>query len=149
MELLPQGRISKWFYWREALLLPSWAVMHTPSEAEKTELLKTAGIMDRIRMLVGAPILVHCWIRPVLNNPADKHHGDDYNEWVHGAHNSAHIDGRAVDFSVKGMSGDAVRSLLKPHLSRLGIRMENLPGAVWVHIDTKHVTDDKLRFFKP
>ena len=149
MDLLPQGNVSKHFKWKEALFIPQWNTCHIPSQAEKDTITRTAGVMDKIRSIIGAPINVHCWIRPVLNNPKSPWHGDDYNERVGGALKSMHKSGGAVDFSVAGKSCDSIRDLLKPRLAELGCRMENLPGSAWVHIDIRDVASDNLRFFKP
>jgi hypothetical protein len=61
---------------------------------------------------------------------------------------SAHTLGMAVDFSVATLKADEVRELLKPELERLKIRMEDLPGSTWVHIDTRE-PGGSGRFFKP
>ena len=65
----PACRISNHFTVKEALYLPSWGVMHIPTESEKIEIVNLAIKMDKIREFVNCPINVHCWIRPILNNP--------------------------------------------------------------------------------
>lgn len=143
-------KISKYFTVKEALWLPSWGVMHVPSEEEKTQILKMAAIMDLIREIVGSPISVHVWIRPnKANIPGNPNNGGDYNALVKGASSSAHIFGMAVDWSSAGKNCDDLRALLKPKLESLGIRMEDLPGSSWVHTDCKPLAPGGNRFFKP
>ncbi len=132
----PTSRISNYFTVGEATLLPSWAEYHVPNMQEKHDILATAQVMDIIRDLVGAPIRVHCWIRPTVAVTTGIHNGKNYNALIGGALHSAHILGRAVDFHVDGIICDQVRTLLLPKLQELNIRMENNPGSGWVHIDT-------------
>lgn len=141
--------LSKYFTWKEALTLPQWTTQHIPTVEERSNIQRTALVMDKIRDLLGKPIRVGCWIRPLLNHPGHPQHGEDYNEHVDGARKSAHKVGLAVDFSVKGMSCDAIREILEPKLKSLGIRMEKLPGSCWVHIDLKPAADERFRYFKP
>jgi hypothetical protein len=142
----PCAKISNHFSVKEALWLPSWGCMHNPSEAEKEEILRTAAKMDVVREFVGSPINVHCWIRPVLNNPASPYHGQDYNAHVGGAHNSAHKYGKAVDWDC-GRDCDAVRADLEPKLEEWDLRMERMPGGNWVHLDTN--LPNPNRYFNP
>ena len=97
--------------------------------------------MELIRYYVGAPIFVTSGLRP-----------GKYNEYIGGAKRSQHTMGKACDFWVVGYEGkdgsDAVRELLKPKLEDFGIRMENLPGATWVHIDLRK-PGKSGRYFKP
>ena len=148
----PNDHVSANFRVHEALWLPSWRVYHVPSDAEKAEILKTAVAMEKIRTLMNAPIVVHCWMRPVKTNaPGTPHHGKNYNKFVGSkATKSGHIFGQAVDFHVSGRVGPAqcqqVRETLLPYLEAWDIRMEDMAGG-WIHIDTKPVTGN--RFFKP
>lgn len=119
----------RWFTVKEALWLPSWKRQATESElrpAIRAELDRLFTIMDLVRDLVNRPVKIHCAFRP----PA-------YNKLVGGAKASCHLTGRACDFSVPGLTCDQVRTKLLPYLEYLGVRMENLPGSNWVHIDTR------------
>ena len=62
---------------------------------------------------------------------------------------SAHIQGMAADFSVKGMTANAVRTWLKQHEDRLPypIRLED--GVNWVHIDVRQCNNEKVYIFNP
>lgn len=144
----PKAKISKYFTVKEALYLPSWQVMHIPSESEKANILKMAAKMDRVRELMNNfPISVHVWIRPVLNQPGHPKHGQDYNTFIKGAKNSAHKTGEAVDWSIKGEDCDKLRIALLIKLEELELRMEDLPGSNWIHLDCRPVVGK--RFFKP
>jgi zinc D-Ala-D-Ala carboxypeptidase len=143
----PTSKISKHFTVREALWLPSWQVLHKPSEDEKTNILKQALKMDLIREFLGVPVNIHCWIRPVLNNPESIHHGQDYNALVKGAKNSAHKIGLATDYDAQGLNCDDVRAKLVPKLDEWEIRMEKMPGGNWVHNDCAPVI--AYRYFNP
>lgn len=132
----PSCKISKYFTVKEACWLHLSHVLYTPSEIEKDNILKTAAKMDLIRDFIKYPINIVSWIRPAA-----------YNKMVGGAPKSEHIVGNAVDWTT-GQFCDDLRRLILPQLSFWGLRMEDLPGSDWVHIDRKQV-DDKFRYFKP
>jgi hypothetical protein len=145
----PKSMVSKYFTVKEALWLPSWQVLHIPSEDEKVSILKHAQNMDKIREFLGVSLNVHCWIRPVLNNPASDKHGQDYNVFVKGAKNSCHKTGLATDYDATGLVCDDVRTKLESKLEEFDIRMEKMPGGNWVHNDSGEVPEDGHRFFIP
>lgn len=145
----PKEKISQYFTVREALLLPSWDVIHVPNEAEKAEILATAKKMDLVREFLGVPVVVHCWLRPLCASvPKSKWDRKNYNAFVGGAPGSAHAEGKAVDFHPQRMTCGEARQLLVPKLSEFGLRMENKEGN-WVHIDTRTPPPNKPRFFRP
>lgn len=132
----PEAKIGKYFKVKDALYLPSWQIYHIPTEEEKANILAVVKIMDQIRELLGSPIIVSSWIRPVsVNCPGSEHHGKDYNAFKKGSKISAHRSGKAVDWLIRGVPCDALRAKLVPKLDELNIRMEDLPGSNWVHID--------------
>lgn len=145
----PDDKISRRFTVREALLLPSWGVLHVPSEEEKANILKMAAIMDIVRDRLGKPIKVHCWIRPTSANcPGSPHDGGNYNLAAGSkALRSAHIIGKAVDFDI-GDNCDNVRAVLAPMLEELGLRQEDAPGTNWVHLDCQEPLPGGRRNFK-
>lgn len=146
----PEEKISNHFTVKEACWLPSWQVMHCPSEEEKANILKQAAKMDAIREFLGVAIHVHCWIRPgALNNPDSDKNGQDYNAFVGGAHNSTHKLGLATDYSASGMNCDDVRALLEPKLDEWELRMEKLPNSNWVHNDCGDLPAGGHRYFIP
>lgn len=144
----PTAKISKHFTVHEATYLPSWNVYHTPSEQEKENIVKLALVMDKIRDYIGKPIIIHVWIRPILNSPGHEKHGQDYNLFVKGAKMSAHKTGLGVDWHAKDYSCDYVRRLLQQKLEEFNIRVEDLPGSNWVHTDIKTPVNNN-RYFKP
>jgi hypothetical protein len=143
----PKAKISEYFTVKEALWLPSWQTMHSPTEEEKLTILNHSKNMDKVREILGVPIQVHCWIRPILNNPNSPHHGEDYNSLVKGAKNSRHRFGDATDFDAVGLNCDKVRELLESKLDELNMRMEKMPGSNWVHVDSGPVIS--TRYFNP
>jgi hypothetical protein len=132
----PDERISKYFCVREALWLPSWNKLATPTEEEKANILKLAAKLDLIREFIKCPMEISSWLRPL-----------QYNKLIGGAPNSMHIKGLAADWTTQ-YDDDAMRKLILPQLSYWKIRMECLPGSCWVHVDLKQV-EDKYRYFKP
>jgi uncharacterized protein YcbK (DUF882 family) len=135
------SELTEHFSWHEALYLPQWdregEEKDGLSEGVKRNLRTLFSKMELIRSLVASPIKVHCAWRPV-----------EYNKLVKGASNSAHIQGMACDFSVSGLSCDQVREMIVPHLEEWNLRMENLPGSSWVHVDFRQVGPGG-RYFKP
>lgn len=146
----PKSKISKYFTVKEALYLPSWDVMHIPSEAEKANIIRTAEKMDLIREYLDKPVNVNVWIRPAqVNCPTNlRYHGKNYNAAIGGAPKSAHVEGLAVDFRVSTITAMDVRFLLKDKLEDFNIRMEDHNGN-WTHIDLREVPKGGKRFFKP
>lgn len=128
---------SKHFKWKEALWLPQWGFHSLPTQDIALNIIETANRMDAIRNIIVKPIYVTSWYRPLA-----------YNRLIGGAKSSYHTSGLAVDFIVKGYQSDAVRELLIDFLEKLEIRMEDLSGASWVHIDLGKPMKTG-RFFKP
>lgn len=147
----PEFKISDFFTVKDALFLPSWGIYHTPSEQEKEEILKTAKFMDEVRVILGLPILVHCWMRPSkVVCEGSPYNGKDYNAFVKGSKASNHIKGLAVDWHLNGFESSEkcqeVREKLIPLLEKLNLRMEDRVGP-WIHLDRDKVKSK--RFFKP
>lgn len=138
----PNAKIANNFTMKEALWLPQWNRMATEKDGlgpqQKANLIAVFKVMDTIRSILNKPITVHVAYRSY-----------SYNKLIGGAARSSHVEGMAVDFSVKGMSCDAVRAILVPRLEELQIRCEDLPGSNWVHIDIRQVGVGGRRFFKP
>lgn len=154
----PDAHVTPHFTVREALLLPRWDALHSPTYTEKANIQVMAGRMEDVRALLDMPVHVHCWIRPAhanLKHPANderhrQHDGEDYNALVRGRDGSMHIVGGAVDFHVGDYTTSArcrtVRSIILPHLERLGLRMEDYDGP-WLHLDMKRVRAGGKRYF--
>ena len=145
----PKAKISKYFTVKEALWLPAWEVLHTPSDDEKISILALAEKMDLVREFLERPIIVHCWIRPKCANlPGSKWDKRNYNSFVGGAPGSAHSEGKAVDFHVAKMTCGEVRQILQPKLNEFKVRMEDIEGN-WVHVDIREPALKRSRFFRP
>jgi hypothetical protein len=169
----PKSRISANFTVGEALTLPSWGVMHTPSDEEKEAIKgigkKVTAIIEDLEKQLGKQlqISVHAWMRPgVANIPGSKWDGKDYNRYIYETQvwknltaeekakkkvpNSPHKTGHAIDFHIVGWEGKdkcrEMRKLLLPLLEKHGLRMEDMEGG-WIHLDDLPVVN--LRFFKP
>jgi len=101
-------------------------------------LIRVMSRLHWIREFFRQPIIITSGYRPIL-----------YNKDIGGARHSAHIRGMAVDFKIKGVDPDEARRQLLPLLDHLNLRMEDLPGASWLHIDVREPTAFGGRFFKP
>lgn len=144
----PKCQITPHFTVKDALWLPSWQVLHQPSEAEKANLFKLMNKMEEIREYLGRPINVHVTLRPLsVNAPGSPYHGRNYNAAIGGAPKSAHTLGLAMDFNPYSMTCDDARAALERELVPMNIRMENKPASNWVHIDL--MPPNPNRYFKP
>lgn len=169
----PKSKITPRFSVSEALTLPSWGVMHVPSDEEKKAIIgiceKVGKAADILEKIIGrkVSISVHAFMRPEKANiPGSKWDGMDYNRYIYETQvwkdltpeekvkkkvpKSPHRTGHAIDFHIIGFEGAVkcaqIRQMLLPHLEELGLRMEDLNGG-WVHLDDMAVVNK--RFFKP
>lgn len=142
-EIDPKSQISKYFTWKEALWLPRWDRMADESDGLNAQVMDSLKVlfakMDVVREYFGAPIIVHVCYRP-----------EEYNKLIGGAPQSAHRLGMAVDFSIKGISCDDARKKIMDEkmLEIWNMRMEDLPGSNWIHLDIR-APGPAGRFFKP
>lgn len=169
----PKSKINDRFSVSEALTLPSWGVMHVPSEDEKKAIKgiadKVAAITKEVEAQLGKrlPINVHAFMRPdKANIPGSQWDGKDYNRYIYETQvwknltaeekakkkvpNSPHRTGHAIDFHFGGYEGKVkcaeMRKLLLPLIEKHGLRMEDMDGS-WIHLDDLPVVNK--RFFKP
>ena len=128
---------SEHFKWREFLACPRWGVHVFPTKLQYENLLTTVLVAEAVREVINKPMVITSGLRPIA-----------YNALIRGAKKSLHMTGEAFDFHAKGMSANTVKFVLRSHLMDLDIRMENMPGAEWTHIDTgaPGITG---RFFNP
>lgn len=124
------------FYWYELLYCPRWKVHVQITEKEYQNGISLGYALEDIRAFLGVPLTPSSGIRPRI-----------YNRFIGGAKRSMHIFLLACDFHALGFTGNQVRGLLVPKLKQFGIRMEDLPGSKWVHIDLGKPRPN--RFFKP
>lgn len=140
----PKAKVSQYFTVHECLWLPRWKRLANEADGLNDEikfnLFETCALMDIVREDLATPINVHIFYRP-----------HDYNKLVGGAAQSAHLEGKAVDFSVSIWDCDDVRAKIisRGLLDKLKLRMEDLPGSNWVHLDTRAPGPSGKRFFKP
>ena len=132
-----RDHISDHFQWGEVLFLGKIGVYFYPTkiQAENMKYFIKKKV-EKVRKFLGIPMVITSGIRP-----------PEYNKLIHGAELSKHIDGLAIDFYCKEISADKLRTLLLPKLEAFDIRMENLPGSSWVHIDNGPVI--RSRYFIP
>lgn len=169
----PKAKISANFTVSEALTLPSWGVMHVPSEEEKKAIIGIAQKVSQaaliLEKIIGrkVAISVHAFMRPgKANIPGSKWDGMDYNRYIYETQvwknltpeekakkrvpNSPHRTGHAIDFHIIGFEGKEkclqIRNMLLPHLESLGLRMEKMDGG-WIHLDDLPVVN--ARYFNP
>jgi uncharacterized protein YcbK (DUF882 family) len=92
--------------------------------------LKASIEFEKIRVLLGKGMNVHCWYRSMAHNLRLKAQG------LKPAMHSAHLYGMALDYDVTGMTPSQVRALLTLWLKqgKIKVRVEaNTDG--WVHCD--------------
>ena len=128
---------AKYFRWKEILKCNQWGVHVFPTDTQYLNILKLVKKLDLIREYLDKPMHITSGLRP-----------NKYNKLIGGAKYSAHKLGMAADFYVKGLKADRVREILVPVLNDFEIRMENLPGSNWVHIDIRPC-DNTRRYFRP
>lgn len=139
----PESQITEHFTVKDALWLPQLKRLANEEDGLndkiKANLVDLFSRMEKVRDILGCPVAVICAYRPPV-----------YNALVGGAPRSAHMEGRAVDWSPHGMCCcDRARELLLPKLAEIGLRVENLPKSVWVHCDTRIPPPGGAYFFIP
>ena len=145
----PKCHVSKFLTVGECTFLPSWGIYHIPSLVEQNNILFLANKIDTVRDFIGKPVNIHCFIRPkFVNCQNSQYNNKDYNAFVKGCLNSAHVLGCAVDLDF-GVDCDIIRQKLLPMLEQWGLRMERNEGKNWIHLDCAPVKPGGNRFFKP
>lgn len=103
---------------------------NTPPEELIPRLIRTAEMLERIRELLGAPVMVTSGYRCSALNKA-----------VGSASTSDHPQGHAADFVCPGYgSAYQVAKALAPQVSVLGIGqliLEGVQGKQWIHVSTR------------
>jgi len=103
---------------------------NTPPEELIPRLIRTAEMLERIRELLGAPVMVTSGYRCSTLNKA-----------VGSASTSDHPQGHAADFVCPGYgSAYQVAKALAPQVSVLGIGqliLEGVKGKQWIHVSTR------------
>jgi zinc D-Ala-D-Ala carboxypeptidase len=103
---------------------------NTPPQELMPRLIRTAEMMERIRELLGAPVMITSGYRSSAVNKA-----------VGSASTSDHPQGHAADFVCPGYgSAYQIAKALAPQVSVLGIGqliLEGVKGKQWVHVSTR------------
>lgn len=96
-----------------------------------------------IREKLGKRITVNNWHKGgVFNN-----RGFRPKNCKIGAKNSAHKEGKAIDFDVEDMTAEEVRDWLIENQDELPYPLRYEKDVSWVHIDTRNNTNEKLYGF--
>lgn len=123
----PKAKVSDHFTVNDCLILHNWNRLAKEDDgADFNALSSLCQVMEKVRVLLGCPINVHCMFRSQKYNqeqgikPADVH--------------SMNL---ACDFDCSPtLTIQQVKDILEPNLESLGIRMEKGTTS-WVHIDTR------------
>lgn len=101
-------------------------IKNLPNDVQRSNLLRTAGQMEKVRSILRRPIKVLSGLRVT-----------ELNRLVGGSVTSAHTQGLAVDFTCPGygLPKDVCKALL-PHMDALEIDQLIYEGG-WVHIGFK------------
>ena len=115
---------SKYFTWGEALWMDKSGAYALPTVEQIHNIVNLAQPLDKVREHYGRPIHVISWLR----TPA-------HNKLVGGALQSAHLEGRGVDFIIPGLNSFKIQEELMKNKQLWPYRGER--GTSWVHLDTK------------
>lgn len=125
------GPISKWFTWEEAvgsMVATRKGLDNTPDADIQATILQTAESADRLRDLLGAPVVVLSWYRSPKVNAA-----------VGGAAQSAHMTGSAIDLICPafGSPANVIEELRKSGIlfRKAIIEFPSSPTGGWAHVD--------------
>jgi zinc D-Ala-D-Ala carboxypeptidase len=126
------GMVSTHFHWAETYaseLAERHAIDNTPPDALRLAIIDTAASMDRVRRLLGAPVLVSSWYRCL-----------ELNRLLGSQDSSQHLSGRAVDFRSPAFGPparvfDFLRALRRDiDVDQLILEYPQRPSGGWVHI---------------
>jgi hypothetical protein len=110
----------------EELCASQFAKQHkldnTPGAEETANLTELAGVLERVRQIVGGPIIINSGYR-----------SPKVNVGVKGSPNSVHMLGLAADITCEKFKPKELAQLLQPKLILLGVDQLILEPT-WVHI---------------
>ncbi|MGL5797776.1 MAG: D-Ala-D-Ala carboxypeptidase family metallohydrolase [Cetobacterium sp.] len=103
------NKISKHFKFKDATksnTAQKYRIKNLPKSSNKNNIIYTAKRMDKVKEVLKKDIIVTSWYRtPLLNKK------------VHGAKNSQHTTGFAVDFKINGAAKNIKTKLAKANIS--------------------------------
>lgn len=128
----PDCNVTDHFTVGDCIWLPHWRRLANETDgfdkSMESEILQTCEMAEEIRAIVNCPMRVTSMFRPKTYSPL-----------VGGNEHDVHTKGLAIDFTtVPTIAIDAAKSLLRPHLAALNIRMEK-GTPTWIHIDRREV----------
>lgn len=132
----------KTFTVRDALWLNQFNRLATAEEANEAIKRNLVGVFITISSIIRHLSLDRPTITSAFRN-------EEYNRLIGGAKRSAHMRGRAVDMVFESHDAEDIRQIFRPLLDAFYIRMENNPGAPWIHIDTVVIMPGMQRYFLP
>ena len=99
-------------------------IKNVPGEKELVNLQRTAETLEKVRLLLGHPILISSGYRsPKLNSA------------VGGSRGSAHMKGLGADFTCPGFGTPLeICRALEPHMKGLGVDQLIMEFDQWVHL---------------
>jgi hypothetical protein len=127
------------FCWGDALFQKNWGIAIYPSDEQMLNIMLMANKLEQVmKLFPSSKIQITSWLRCPR-----------YNVEIGGARLSAHLEGKAVDFTLDNIHPSAVRLRLKSELERINLRMEQLSdAALWTHLDCRE-PENGVRFFRP
>lgn len=125
---LPDGMITEHFSWEEAVITSHRGIANDfQYDSVVLEIADTARALEKVRALLGNPLVINSWYRNPKLNAA-----------VGGAKRSDHMTGCAVDFiSPKFGSPLSICQAIVAHKQEIGFKQLILEHS-WVHISFQH-----------
>lgn len=120
--------ITAHFTWEEVLRSKTMPNQKLPYELQGN-VQKTAEKMERVRQIIGCPVIVKSWYR-----------SPELNKRIGGAKNSAHLTGSAVDFDpARETNKEAFYKIAASDLDYDQLIQESTADGVdWIHIGFNH-----------
>jgi hypothetical protein len=109
--------------------------------------IKLLDVMLWIREGIGREMYANNWHSKTNRGEVFKWRGYRSPKCREGAPMSAHKVWKALDFDVKGMTAEQVRTWIRFHIEACPHKIRIESGVNWVHVDVKNVSNNKLTEF--